>query len=395
MNLPFDLPLLDLPLQTMGLRQGHLTYTLTRMQRFVSVRIGQLALNCLAFAAIVSTVLLSWTPIASALPQGNAVTDGREILRISLPFEQKQLREADRSISEVERDINRSRRFTTAHKNLQKGARVLERRQFVILESVPEAARAKAEADLETLKASIETLDTTLLEDGEREVASEQIETVLTNLETFEMDFVEGMPFTVPAEYDGLPRLLGRADVELTTTAGTMVLTLDGYNAPISAGNFADLVSRGFYDGLGFDRVEDFYVIQLGDPEGPEDGFIDPATGQKRTLPLEIRAIGEELPLYGESFYEAGLWEAEPVLPFSARGTLALARYDGDYNSASSQFFIFLAEPELTPAGLNLLDGNFSTFGYVTRGLETLYDITLEDQVIGAKLISGEENLVR
>ncbi|MEL7083577.1 MAG: peptidylprolyl isomerase [Cyanobacteria bacterium J06597_1] len=74
---------------------------------------------------------------------------------------------------------------------------------------------------------------------------------------------------------------------------------------------------------------------------------------------------------------------------------MALATYDGEPNSASSQFFIFLAEPELTPAGLNLLDGNFATFGYVTKGVDDLRSITLEDKVVSAKLISGSENLVR
>ncbi|MFN9956163.1 MAG: peptidylprolyl isomerase, partial [bacterium] len=36
----------------------------------------------------------------------------------------------------------------------------------------------------------------------------------------------------------------------------------DGYNAPLTAGAFVDLVRRGFYDGLPFNRAEDFYVLQ-------------------------------------------------------------------------------------------------------------------------------------
>ena len=30
----------------------------------------------------------------------------------------------------------------------------------------------------------------------------------------------------------------------------TMTIVLDGYNAPVTAGNFVDLVNRGFYNGL-------------------------------------------------------------------------------------------------------------------------------------------------
>ena len=32
---------------------------------------------------------------------------------------------------------------------------------------------------------------------------------------------------------------------------GIMTIILDGYNAPVTAGNFVDLVQRGFYDGDG------------------------------------------------------------------------------------------------------------------------------------------------
>ena len=31
---------------------------------------------------------------------------------------------------------------------------------------------------------------------------------------------------------------------------GTMTIVLDGYNAPVTAGNFVDLVNRGFYNGM-------------------------------------------------------------------------------------------------------------------------------------------------
>lgn len=42
----------------------------------------------------------------------------------------------------------------------------------------------------------------------------------------------------------------------------------DGYNAPVSAGNFIDLVSRKFYDGLTIQRADGF-IVQTGDPDGP------------------------------------------------------------------------------------------------------------------------------
>ncbi len=63
-----------------------------------------------------------------------------------------------------------------------------------------------------------------------------------------------------------------------------LTIVLDGYNAPVSAGSFLDLVERGFYNGMDIQRADGF-VVQTGDPDGPgpEEGFRDPKTGEVRT----------------------------------------------------------------------------------------------------------------
>ena len=47
-----------------------------------------------------------------------------------------------------------------------------------------------------------------------------------------------------------------------------MRIVVDGYNAPVTAGNFVDLVQRGFYDNMAIQRADGF-VVQTGDPDGP------------------------------------------------------------------------------------------------------------------------------
>lgn len=37
-------------------------------------------------------------------------------------------------------------------------------------------------------------------------------------------------------------------------TTADLTIVLDGYNAPVSAGQFADLVKRGFYNGMEIQR---------------------------------------------------------------------------------------------------------------------------------------------
>lgn len=49
------------------------------------------------------------------------------------------------------------------------------------------------------------------------------------------------------------------------------VQVADGFNAPVTAGNFIDLVSRKFYDNLTIQRADGF-IVQTGDPDGPVRG---------------------------------------------------------------------------------------------------------------------------
>ena len=71
-----------------------------------------------------------------------------------------------------------------------------------------------------------------------------------------------------------------------------------------------------------------------------------------------------------------------------------MARPETEPNGGSSQFFFFLFEPELTPAGRNLLDGRYSVFGYLTNGKEVLEKLNAGDKIVSAKVIRGAENLV-
>jgi peptidylprolyl isomerase len=136
-------------------------------------------------------------------------------------------------------------------------------------------------------------------------------------------------------------------------------------------------------------------VLQSGDPVGPEEGFIDPKTKQYRAVPLEILVQGDKEPTYGITLEDAGRPLDQPVLPFSSYGAIAMARPNEEANGGSSQFFFFLFEPELTPAGINLLDGRYAIFGYVTENNRLLGKLGQDDQILSMKVTSGLENLVK
>lgn len=46
-----------------------------------------------------------------------------------------------------------------------------------------------------------------------------------------------------------------------------MKIVVDGYNAPVTAGAFVDLVEKKFYDNMEIQRA-DGLVVQTGRPEG-------------------------------------------------------------------------------------------------------------------------------
>ena len=353
--------------------------------------------------AIVLTVLLTglltglnaawWVPPAIALPPGNAITDGKALLRYALPIDNEPIRDIQRTLEDVSDALRGKRRITGVTRYLDSAQKVLNRKHDALLASVPDNRKPQAEQLIAQLQSGIEAVRPAVDANDKDSVWNQRAQ-LLDIVGELEALMVNKFPYEVPDEYSNLPQLKGRATVAITTNKGDMTVVVDGYNAPVTAGNFVDLVQRGFYDGLEFTRVEDYYVAQVGDPPGSDDGFVDPQTGNYRSVPLEIMVEGDKKPMYGVTLEDAGRFLEQPVLPFSAFGTLGMARPGDNPNGGSSQFFFFLFEPELTPAGLNLLDGRYSVFGYVTENKDVLDQIKVGDKIISAKVVDGLENLV-
>ncbi len=129
---------------------------------------------------------------------------------------------------------------------------------------------------------------------------------------------------------------------------GDIKIELDRVNAPISANNFASLVSQGFYDGLTFHRIIKGFMIQGGDPDGVGTG------GPGYSIKGEFRANGVKNNLSHK------------------RGVISMARSQMP-NSAGSQFFICDANDEF-------LDGQYAAFGKVVEGMDVVDKIAQVDK---------------
>ncbi|NEQ60496.1 MAG: peptidylprolyl isomerase [Moorea sp. SIO4A1] len=328
----------------------------------------------------------------SRLPGGNAITDGRALLRYGLPIDNQPVRKIQASLEDISQQM-RGKRWSPITSDITKAAVVLTSSDQKLLADIPDARKPQGEALIAKIQAEIAKIrEAVEAKDKENVLIERGI--LLDKVGELEQLMVEEFPFEVPPEYSNLPQLKGRATVEMTTKEGSLKMVVDGYNAPVTAGNFVDLVQRGFYDGLTFNRAEDNYILQAGDPPGKATGFIDPETGEYRGIPIEIMLKGDSEPVYEFTLEEIGRYREQPVLPFSAYGTLAMARPAEDPNGGSSQFFFFLFQPELTPAGINFMDGRYSVFGYVVENKELLRQLKRGDVIESMRVIDGIENLV-
>lgn len=127
----------------------------------------------------------------------------------------------------------------------------------------------------------------------------------------------------------------------LDTEAGVIVMEMFPESAPESVRNFLNLVATGALDTTAFTRVVPEFVIQGGDLYSRE-GKVTPEIGRRarKTVPDEPNKILHE------------------------RGIVSMARSD-EPNSATTNFFILLQSA-------SYLDGKFTAFGRVTKGMEVV-----------------------
>ena len=243
-------------------------------------------------AVLISFALITIAaPAWAALPQGNAVKDPAAILRDALPFDQDDIRELQHRL-ELTSDDLRAKRWTALGKTVSRTESLLNTRRDTILNAVPEAKRGTAEALFERVDQGLEDLKEKVKATDKPGFIADRRRTLSFIGDVEALLVPEGFEREIPAEFDALPRLQGRATLNISTTQGELTTVVDGYNAPLTAGAFVDLALKGFYDGLPFIRAEDFYVLQSGDPEGPEIGYVDPKTKQERHVPLEDPRAG-------------------------------------------------------------------------------------------------------
>ena len=147
------------------------------------------------------------------------------------------------------------------------------------------------------------------------------------------------------------PALAANSQVELDTSAGVIKLELYPDAAPKTVENFLAYVKAGHYNGTQFHRVIKGFMIQGG---GYNADFW-----QKPTRP--------PIPIEADKSAKAGL--------SNVPGSVAMAR-TGDPNSATSQFFINVADNKRLDFRSPDAQGyGYTVFGKVVSGMEVVNKI--------------------
>jgi len=128
----------------------------------------------------------------------------------------------------------------------------------------------------------------------------------------------------------------------IKTSKGDITLTLYPTDAPKTVANFIAKAKSGFYNNLTFHRVED-WVVQGGDPLGTGTGGGD--------MPTELNDK-----------------------PFII-GSLGVARGQDIKISNDAQFFI-------TKKDSVFLNGQYTNFGIVTKGMDVVEKIEVGDKIL-------------
>jgi len=141
-------------------------------------------------------------------------------------------------------------------------------------------------------------------------------------------------------------RQLALMEVAFGGSVESVMFVLYGQDAPKTVANFRDNAEVGAYDGLAFHRAIEGFIVQTGDPLTADEGARERwgTGGEAKTVPAEIKRRHR-------------------------KGAVAMGRrsdaVNPDRRSNGFQFYFSLGNG-------GSLDGNYTVFGQVVSGFETL-----------------------
>jgi len=164
--------------------------------------------------------------------------------------------------------------------------------------------------------------------------------------------------------------------VSFKTTKGDFKIKLFGKDNPVTVSNFLENIENNIYVNQKFYKIINYPQIRfIHGGVNPENKFyIERKQNLNKTspsIPLEIKFKEESKPRYNYQIKNPN--ETENLVNTFDSGSIAMVKI-GKNKSSSTEFFVVTSKiPEL--------DGRYSIFGKIIKGLEVLEKINKEDYI--------------
>ena len=165
------------------------------------------------------------------------------------------------------------------------------------------------------------------------------------------------------------------------TSKGDFEVELFGKDNPVTVSNFLENINNNIYVNQKFYKIINYPQIRfIHGGVNPENKFYIERnqTLNKRSpsIPLEIKFKEEKKPRY--NYQIKNPYKNEDLINTFEKGSIAMVK-TGKNNSSSTEFFFVTNKiPEL--------DGRYSIFGKIIKGLDVLEKINKEDYIKGIKI---------
>ena len=165
------------------------------------------------------------------------------------------------------------------------------------------------------------------------------------------------------------------------TSKGDFEVKLFGKDNPLTVSNFLDNIENNIYVNKKFYKIINYPQIKfIHGGVNPENEFYiernQTLNKLSPSIPLEIKLKGEIKPRYNYQIKNPS--EIENLVNTFGRGSIAMVKTSNNNSSATEFFFVTNKIPEI--------DGRYSIFGKIIKGLDIVEKIKNDDFIIEVKI---------
>ena len=175
----------------------------------------------------------------------------------------------------------------------------------------------------------------------------------------------------------------GNKIIYFKTSKGDFEVKLFGKDNPVTVSNFLQNIENNIYANQRFYKIINFPQIRfIHGGVNPENEFYiernQTLNKTSPTIPLEIKFKEEIKPRYNYQIKNPN--ETENLVNTFENGSIAMVKSGKNKSSSTEFFFVTTKIPEL--------DGRYSIFGKIIKGLNVLKKINKEDYIKAVQIIN-------